>query len=329
MAAAAQDSLRGVITMKQQEIPVIDIAQISAPRTLDELDAACREWGFFQIVNHGIDEQVLDRMLAHAGEFFELPIEQKRAISRTEENSWGFYDRELTKNTLDWKQIFDYGPEEGETRRPQWPAALPRFRTGVLEYYAACEGLAFRLLIAMATNLGVKPNRLLEGFLPQHSSFLRLNYYPPCPRPERPAGISTPSAGHLGLNHHTDAGALTILLQDDQPGLEVFREGEWHLVAPKRGALVVNVGDVAQVWSNDRYKAALHRVLANTEAERFSVPFFFCPAYSTNYAPLPATTDRVTPAHYRTINWGEFYAKRSAGDYADIGEEVQISHYGI
>jgi isopenicillin N synthase-like dioxygenase len=235
----------------------------------------------------------------------------------------------LTKNTRDWKQIFDYGPEEGKTRCAQWPEELPDFRRSVLDHYAACEGLAFRLLIAIATNLGVPSKRLLKGFLPRHTSFLRLNYYPPCPEPERPVDVSTPKRGHLGLNHHTDPGALTILLQDDQAGLEVHRNGEWHLVQPTPGAFVVNVGDVVQVWSNDRYRAALHRVLANTDAERFSVPFFFCPDYSANYAPLRSATLRHEPVHYREINWGEFYARRTAGDYADIGEEVQISHYGI
>ena len=315
--------------MSNTGVPIIDIAKINDAQTLSELDVACRDWGFFQIVNHGIEDHDLQRILERARTFFGLPIEHKRAISRTAENPWGFYDKELTKNTRDWKQIYDYGPQEGEAKQPQWPAALPHFRSSVLEYYAACEGLAFRLLIAIATNLGVKSNQLLQGFLPQHSSFLRLNYYPPCPVPERPVGINTPDSGHLGLNHHTDAGALTVLLQDDQAGLEVYRCGQWHLVEPVRGALVVNVGDVVQVWSNDRYKAALHRVLANTEAERFSVPFFFCPAYSTDYAPLPATTGRHAPARYRAINWGEFYRLRNAGDYADYGEEVQISHYGI
>jgi isopenicillin N synthase-like dioxygenase len=109
----------------------------------------------------------------------------------------------------------------------------------------------------------------------------------------------------------------------------VYREGKWHLVEPRRDALVVNVGDIVQVWSNDRYQAALHRVIADADAERFSVPFFFCPAYSADYAPLPTTIDRRTPPHYRSINWGEFYEGRAAGDYADHGEEVQISHYRI
>jgi isopenicillin N synthase-like dioxygenase len=309
-----------------QHIPVIDIGRLRDRATLEALNVACREWGFFQVVNHGIDQLAIAAVLTQARAFFSLPRQVKRAIARTANNSWGFYDQELTKNTRDWKEIFDYGPAEGE-KLPQWPEAMPEFRVTVLDYYAACEALAFRLLIALAANLGVTSNSLLAGFTPRHSSFLRLNYYPKCPEPERPADVRTPQAGHLGLNHHTDAGALTLLLQDDQSGLEVHRDGQWHLVEPRRDALVVNIGDIVQVWSNDRYQAALHRVLANSEAERFSVPFFFCPSYSADYAPLPTTVDATTPAHYRRINWGEFYALRAAGDYADYGEEVQISHY--
>jgi isopenicillin N synthase-like dioxygenase len=133
--------------------------------------------------------------------------------------------------------------------------------------------------------------------------------------------------GYLGINHHTDAGALTLLLQDEQPGLEVFHDGAWKLVEPLPDALVVNIGDIVQVWSNDQYRAPLHRVLANADAERFSVPFFFNPAYSTVYAPLPSTVDTQRPPRYRPINWGEFRAHRAAGDYADAGEYHQISHY--
>ena len=156
---------------------------------------------------------------------------------------------------------------------------------------------------------------------------MRLNYSPACPTPAAPVGVGTPDKGYLGVNHHTDAGVLTLLLQDDQPGLEVFRHKRWHLVEPRRDALVVNIGDIVQVWSNDRYRAALHRARANSEAERFSAPFFFNPSYDTDYAPLPSTISARRPAHYRPINWGQFRSLRSAGDYADGGEEVQISHY--
>ena len=161
------------------------------------------------------------------------------------------------------------------------------------------------------------------AFTPRHSSFLRLNYYPTC---DDPAPAETPlgGPGNFGINHHTDAGAITVLLQDDQPGLQVYRANTWTLVEPRPDALVVNIGDIVQVWSNDRYPAALHRVIANRD-ERYSAPFFFNPAPEAMYAPL--TTSE--PPHYRAIQWGEFRANRSAGDYADHGEEVQISHYRI
>jgi isopenicillin N synthase-like dioxygenase len=122
---------------------------------------------------------------------------------------------------------------------------------------------------------------------------------------------------------------VTLLLQDGQPGLEVLHDGAWHLVEPREDALVVNIGDIVQVWSNDRYRAALHRGLANAEVERFSAPFFLNPAYSAKYAPLPTTIDARHPARYRPINWGEFRSRRTAGDYADHGEYAQISQYSL
>jgi isopenicillin N synthase-like dioxygenase len=313
--------------MSTRDIPVIDIADLDRAATLDALDAACREWGFFQVVNHGLEDGIVESLRREMRAFFALPGAIKREISRTETNPWGFFDHELTKNTLDWKEIFDYGPADGGEMVPQWPRAMPTFRHAVHAFYGACEALAFRLLAAVSVNLGMPAEHLSRHFENGHTSFLRLNYYPPCPTPERPDGLSTPRHGHLGLNHHTDAGALTLLLQDDQPGLEVYRYGAWRLVEPRRDALVINIGDIVQVWSNDRYIAALHRVIASAGAERFSAPFFFNPSYETDYAPLPTTVGADVPARYRAINWGEFRALRAAGDYADQGEEVQIDHY--
>jgi len=314
--------------MTKLDIPVIDIAALQTPAALAQIDAACRDWGFFQIVGHGIDAGLCAELETAMHAFFAQPLAAKRAILRSAENPWGFFDCELTKNTRDWKEIYDYGPADG-AMLPQWPAALPNFETTVRAYYSACERLAFRLLGAIASNLGAPAAALHDSFLPTHSSFLRLNFYPICPAPEHPEGLLTPTRGHLGINHHTDAGALTLLLQDDQPGLEVYRDGRWHLVQPRRDALVINIGDIVQVWSNDRYRAALHRVVASATAPRFSAPFFFNPAYSASYAPLASTVDAAHPQRYRPIRWGEFRARRAAGDYADLGEEVQISHFAI
>jgi len=308
-------------------VPIIDAARLPDPVSLRAVDQACREWGFFQVVNHGIDGEVINALHREMRAFFASPLEAKRAVERSAENPWGFYDRELTKNTRDWKQVFDCGPEEDRGLPTPWPARPPGFRPALRAFTGSCERLAFRLLAAISVNLGMRSDHLDAGFQPRHTSFLRLNYYPVCPRPARPSEVRAPSEGHLGVNHHTDAGALTLLLQDDQPGLEVFREGHWHLVEPRSDSLVVNIGDIVQVWSNDGYRAALHRVRASADRERFSAPFFFNPAYETRYAPLPTTISPLAPARYRPIRWGEFRALRAAGDYQDCGEEVQIHHY--
>lgn len=304
--------------MRPESVPVIDITRLQGSATLTQLDSACRDWGFFQIKNHGIPDELTTDLRSAMQAFFSLPTDAKRQISRSRKNPWGFFDRELTKNALDQKEVFDIGPGDGAAIRPQWPVGLSGFRNTVMRYSRACELLSCKLLSAISVNLGMSPGFLSRSFGPAHSSFLRLNYYP-----------VYQGSGSFGIHNHTDAGALTLLLQDDQPGLEVFRDGRWHLVQPIHDALVVNIGDIVQVWSNDLYKAALHRVIASAEWPRYSAPYFFNPEYRSEYAPIPTTITNDRPARYRAINWGEFRALRADGDYADYGEEVQIGHFRI
>jgi isopenicillin N synthase-like dioxygenase len=312
--------------MSAENLPVIDVRDLRTKSTQRAIDSACREWGFFQVVGHGIAEHTTSALRRAMRAFFALPLSAKHAIVRTAENPWGFYDRELTRHTRDWKQIYDYGPPDGGAIVPQFPRELPELAPAITRFYAACDALALELVEVIAGNLGMPPGALDACFRPQHTSFLRLNYYPPCPAPALRNGPKA-VAGHLGVNEHTDAGALTLLLQDEQPGLEVLHDGAWRLVEPRSDALVVNIGDIVQVWSNDRYRAALHRGLVSADAERFSAPFFFNPAYSTQYAPLPSTVDREHPPRYRPIHWGAFRSRRAAGDYADRGEYHSINHY--
>ncbi|KPJ80346.1 MAG: hypothetical protein AMJ58_08915 [Gammaproteobacteria bacterium SG8_30] len=306
-----------------ENVPVIDIAELESPAALDAIDRACREWGFFQVTGHGIDPLLLASIFAVSREFFARPAAEKRRIHRDADNPWGFFDRELTKNRQDWKEIYDFGPSDGDKLKPRWPAGTLRlrFEPVIRAYYASCKALSLRLLSAIAVNLGVSPDELTWRFEGAHTSFLRLNYYPK--HPLAPADDDRP----FGVGEHTDSGALTLLLQDWQPGLEVCRDGEWHLVEPRADALVVNIGDMVQVWSNDRYRAAVHRVVTHPLRDRYSVPFFLNPTWDTTYEPLPTTLGAGEPARYRRIHWREFRTLRAAGDYADLGEEVQISHY--
>ena len=133
----------------------------------------------------------------------------------------------------------------------------------------------------------------------------------------------------MGVHHHTDAGALTLLLQEDVGGLQVCLNNQWIPVDPVVGALVINIGDMVQVWSNDYYQAPLHRVLASDSHDRYSLPFFYNPSYDTQYAPLNALTSDKSPPKYRQITWGEFRLRRQQGDYANYGQENQIGDYRI
>ena len=128
----------------------------------------------------------------------------------------------------------------------------------------------------------------------------------------------------MAVHHHTDAGALTVLLQDDSVhSLQVWRDNVWHFIPPIPDTFVINVGDMVQVWSNDQYQAPLHRVLANRTSQRYSAPFFYNPAYSTDVVPAVLNGS----PRYDPVNWGEFRRKRFQGDYANHGEEIQIAHY--
>ena len=327
-------------------IPVVDLAPLNRPATasargtIETIGDACRTWGFFQVVNHGVPDELIGRVWTQTRAFFALPRHSKLAILRSRDNPRGYYDRELTKNRRDLKEVFDFGavpephvPDDHPCNRAtvdganRWPSTLPSFRATMLEYFAACELLGLRLLETFCVTLGVQADALQAFFVDEHSGFARLNYYPLDDPLDQESGSATTALGDMALHHHTDAGVLTILLQDDVGGLQVRARGEWVGVVPLAGALVINVGDMMQVWSNDRFRAALHRVRPIEGRPRYSIPFFFNPSYDTDCVPLMGVN--AGPPKYRTVNWGAFRQARTDGDYADYGKEIQIEDFRI
>ena len=184
------------------------------------------------------------------------------------------------------------------------------------------------MLRLLLRGLGLPADRLAPHFGPGHTSFARLNHYPleDLLAPGEVSGVA--ALGDMALHHHTDAGALTVLLQDDVGGLQVYADGTWLDVTPQPAALVINVGDMMQVWSNDRYPSALHRVRPITDRPRLSMPYFYNPTYDTDCAPFAALLGEEGP-HYRPVNWGHFRQLRADGDYADYGKEVQLEDFRL
>lgn len=306
-------------------VPVIDLRE-SAASVIEQMGNACREWGFFQIVGHDVPAQELDEVLATAHRFFAQPRDEKRRYLRSRDNPWGYYDRELTKEQRDKKEIFDIGPDVATSGTldddpfagaTPWPAQPANFHDVMVRWAAQMNRVSGQLIGLIGASLTNQPNSLRPAFEPDHTSYLRLNFYPV----NDELAAETGSEADLGIHHHTDAGALTVLLQDGTGGLQVFHDGFWHNVDAIPGAFTINIGDMVQVWSNDLYHAPVHRVLAMDRNERISIPYFYNPSYETDVVPLTGVPN------YQPINWGEFRRRRADGDFADYGTEVQISQY--
>lgn len=335
----------------RDELPVVDLSSLP-PRSastgtdiplsvVDEVAAAAESHGFFQVTGHGIPSNLIAAVWAETHAFFAQPMPAKRSIARTKENTRGYYDRELTKNRRDLKEVLDLAhvpyPDLPATDlrnhhrvdgANQWPD-IASFRDTMVEYLLACEELSLRLLQVFCLGLDEPAGRLQSHFGADHTSFVRLNHYPLADPLADDEAAATTDLGDMALHHHTDAGALTVLLQDEVGGLQVRHGDGWIDVEPIPDAFVINTGDMMQVWSNDRYRAALHRVAPLTDKARYSLPYFFNPSYDTDYAPLPGAVAPGDRPHYGSINWGAFRQARADGDYGDYGAENQISDHLI
>ena len=319
-----------------EQVPIIDIAELrvdsaasAARAAVDQIAEACSSWGFFQVTNHGIADELIDEVWQQTRDFFGLPIESKMSVVRNRENPWGFYHNELTKNQRDKKQVYDFtregtDPIYGQSNR--WPAQQDAFKSSMQAYFEACTKLSLELLEAFCIGLDLPAKFMHADFASNHTGFLRLNYYPVHDPIEGVTEDYQPVAD-LGVHHHTDAGALTVLIQDEVGGLQVHRNGYWYDIPPVPGAIVINTGDMMQVWSNDVYHAPVHRVLAMDACDRYSLPFFFNPGADARVSPLPSVANDRNPSRYNPIEWGQFRGKRSDGDFADYGTEVQISQF--
>lgn len=310
-------------------VPIVDISDPSAT-SLSELDAACSEHGFFLLEGHGLGGMIAD-MWDATEEFFDSPDSILESCRRSASDQFGYNDRELTKRRRDHKQVFDYGSaDEGRASALNlWPRGLTEFRETLESFHRLMGELALRTtrLLHEALDLSPEARKTLTGS--PHRSSARLNHYPvgdPVPEGQR-AGLA--DLGDTALGYHTDPGVLTLLLQDSVGGLQTQdRSGEWIDVEPKPGTIVVNLGDVTQVWTNDRYRAAVHRVTPMTTDRRFSIPLFFNPVRGARIAPIEELCDG--PALYKPFPWRKFMQARVEDNVRDEGKpDAQISDYLI
>lgn len=283
-------------------VPIIDLACKDRSLIAKEIGDACREYGFFQVINHGLPKELVEKIQAVAHDFFRLPMEEKMKLysddpSKTMRLSTSFNVRkETVHNWRDYLRLHCYPLEKYV---PEWPSVPSSFKDVVSNYCREVRQLGFRLQEAIAESLGLDKDSV-KSILGEQGQHMAMNFYPECPEPELT----------YGLPAHTDPNALTILLQDLQvAGLQVLKDGKWLSIKPHPDAFVINIGDQIQALSNGKYKSVWHRAVVNADKPRLSIASFLCPCDSANIRAPEELTSRGDSSVYRDYTYAEYYKK--------------------
>ncbi|XP_010057201.2 protein SRG1 [Eucalyptus grandis] len=287
------------------QVPVIDMNKLSSSHDdlveseLEQLHVACRDWGFFQLINHGVSCTLVEEVKLGIQEFFKLPMEEKRKFWQEEGDVEGFGQMFVgsEEQKLDWADVFFMASLPRHLRKPHLFPMLPSpFREVLDEYSSELRDLAMKILLLMAKALQMEFKDMIELFDEGRQAF-RMNYYPPCPRPELVTGL-TP---------HSDSTGLTILLQvNEMEGLQVRKEGKWVSVKPLPNAFVVNVGDILEIVTNGTYRSIEHRAMVNSMKERLSIAAFHSPKLEGECGPAPSLITSEKPALFRRIGMADY-----------------------
>ncbi|OEL37434.1 Gibberellin 2-beta-dioxygenase 8 [Dichanthelium oligosanthes] len=312
-------------------LPVIDLASLqhaTAEQCRASIVGAASEWGFFQVTNHGVPQALLDQLHeAQVGVFrrpFQRKVREPLADFSPDSYRWGTPTATCLEQ-LSWSEAYHIPMLISDDEAAAAAAAGDKTTRLVIEEVStAMSKLALQLAGILVADLrgggeddedGDEEDMVTR--CTRNTCFLRLNRYPACGA----------ASGAFGLCPHTDSDFLTILHQDGVGGLQLLKAGSWVAVEPNPGALIVNVGDLLQAWSNDRYRSVEHRVMASASRERFSVAFFLCPAYDTLIQPRCSTGGGGAP-HYKSFTFGE-YRNQVREDVKLTGRKLGLQRFRL
>ncbi|KAL2902285.1 Leucoanthocyanidin dioxygenase [Bienertia sinuspersici] len=284
------------------QIPTIDLKDIISEnpevrdKLIQDLKKAAMEWGVMHLINHGISDELIHRVKVAGEAFFELPIEVKEKYANDQEsgNVQG-YGSKLANNAsgqLEWQDYFFHVSFPEDKRDFSiWPKTPTDYIPAVSEYSKEVRGLTTKILSVLSLALGLEEGRLEKEVGGKDEIILqfKINYYPKCPQPELA----------LGVEAHTDVSALTFILHNMVPGLQLFYEGKWVTAKCVPNSIIMHIGDTIEILSNGKYKSILHRGLVNKEKVRLSWAVF-CepPKEKIILKPLPDLVTEEQPARF-------------------------------
>ncbi|MFE4501171.1 isopenicillin N synthase family dioxygenase [Rhodococcus sp. NPDC056743] len=324
------------------EIPTIDISPYVAnspderhhaacAAVATELDRACREVGFIQIVGHGIPRESIDGLACALDEFFDLPLNVKKTYTRSSSENRGYSPpkseslsmslgvasanmmNDFYEAVVVGTEVADYpglGLPESSYAANTWPDAAPGFRPAVEHYFSQAQTLATILMRAFTDALDLEKG-YFDSMLDHSINALKMNNY------ALEEGDIDVAGDMTGMGAHTDFGILTILWADQVPGLQILgADNLWHDAQPADNALLINLGDAMARWTNDRWRSTIHRVdppiVGGRIIRRRSAAFFFDGNYDAVIEALPGT---LAPGEvgYPPITIAENIAAKVAG----------------
>ncbi|XP_019161293.1 PREDICTED: gibberellin 2-beta-dioxygenase 8-like [Ipomoea nil] len=283
-------------------VPVIDFECIK--KDGEKVTEACRDWGFFRLVNHGIPESLMSQMLERARELFSMAYEAKQAAFNSGAASyfWGTAavtpsGAALAASNFHWMEGLNIPLSKVPQLHYEDPM-LESFRSLVEEYgkHQARVGKAIYKALWRKVELGTlklsKYDEPSTRYFSEDTGVLRVHRYPRCLEANRAWGVDV----------HTDSSLLTILHQDLVGGLQVYKDNQWIQVKPIPNTLIVNIGDMFQAISDDKYVSVNHKVKVNEEKERISVGYFVFPEddvviESSKYKPFTYAQFRAQVQH--------------------------------
>jgi len=245
--------------------------------TMETIKDACENWGFFELVNHGISHELLDTVERMTKEHYKICMEQ-RFKEMVASKALEGVQAEVTD--IDWESTF-FLRHLPVSNISEVPDLKDEYRKIMKEFAGKLEKLAEELLDLLCENLGLEKGYLKKAFYGSKGPNFgtKVSNYPPCPNPDL----------IKGLRAHTDAGGIILLFQDDKvSGLQLLKDGEWVDVPPMRHSIVINLGDQLEVITNGKYKSVLHRVIAQTDGNRMSLASFYNPGSDAVIYPAPA-----------------------------------------
>ncbi|KFK21916.1 hypothetical protein AALP_AAs44007U000100 [Arabis alpina] len=291
-------------SLRSETIPIVDLSDLDEGFVSRAVVKASQEWGIFHVVNHGISTDLIRRLKEVGTQFFDLPETEKKAVAKPDNSEdYEGYTRNLqhTEGRVWADNIFHRIWPPSCINFNYWPKNPPQFREVTEEYTKETKELSERLLRVLSEGLGLPYDALKEGLGGEKTEYvMRINNFPPNAQPD----------ANLGLPEHTDVITMALIVTNEVPGLQIFKDDHWFDVQYIPNAITVTIGDQILRLSNGKYKNVMHRVTVDKKKQRMSWPIFVDANPDVVLGPLPELISGDNPSMFKPIICKDFKYRR-------------------